>query len=158
MEREIFVRWLYDSAESVMKTGLSWEQTSDRQKEGLAQQAEFLLARFEIIPKGADPEGDGNLAGIKAIITEIQDEYRRAQIKHPGRICTRHQAWGIIEEEFDKFNGAVIMNDYGRARAKLISTAAMCLRTLMDWGLIQKVESDLTILHRLDTPEVERAE
>lgn len=85
----------------------------------------------------------------------VLSELHRAQAKHPGRIVLRHQAWGVIEEEFGKFNRAVAMNDYSEARKRLATTAAMCLRTLHDWPLIQHVESDLTILQRLEPATTE---
>lgn len=84
------------------------------------------------------------------ICQEIIDELKRAQAKHPGRIVLRHQAWGIIEEEFEKYKRVVAANDYAEARKRLVSTAAMCLRTLTDWELIQHIESNLMILKRLE--------
>lgn len=80
----------------------------------------------------------------------ILSELHRAQAKHPGRMVLRHQAWGVIHEEAAKFCEAVMENDYDEARKRLATTAAMCLRTLIDWPLIQHVESDLTILHTLE--------
>ena len=79
----------------------------------------------------------------------ILSELHRAQAKHPGRMILRHQAWGVIEEEHVKFRRAVEKNDYDEAHKRLATTAAMCLRTLIDFDLIRSVESDLTVLETL---------
>lgn len=139
IDREQLARVIHESIGTV-----EWEGITEEAKEEKRQQADFLLERFEVHAHMPE-DRDENMA-VRAVLRELH----RAQEKHPGHIVLRHQAWGIIDEEWSKCQCNIVANNNVGARKKLVSTAAMCIRTLIDWPLIQHVEYDLTILKRLE--------
>lgn len=74
----------------------------------------------------------------------MTNELAYARDKH-GPIRTLHDAYGVIQEEFDEWFDEVKKQNPGRARllAELVSVAAMCQRAAEDLHLIEDYpESD----------------
>ncbi len=82
---------------------------------------------------------------IKDTMDAIELELRKATAAH-GAMRTRHEAYGVIAEEFDEFFEEVKKNPAkmtemqnivwkNALRKELIQTAAMCARAIVDLGL-----------------------
>lgn len=124
----------------------AWEEMPEQAKDLWRAQADFLQEYLVLV----HTSGPFNKNDLEVALYGIVFELEQATKKHLGRIVLRHQAWGIIDEEWSKAKQAIVADDYDRAMKKIVSTAAMCLRTLLDWPLIREVEGDLRRLERLE--------
>ena len=155
IDRESLARMLHEAGRKAVEAGntvaaeqfgeqtrtfIEWDDLSEPAREGRRIQADYLLENLYV--EKPEPQTSEDRA-----VASVLHELHRAQVKHPGRIILRHQAWGIIDEEMTKLKGSIISNDdYDRVEKYLNSVAAMCIRTKLDMTLIKSVESDLTAL------------
>ncbi len=75
----------------------------------------------------------------------VDEELVLAKHRHPGDLCSLHEAYAVILEELDEFWEQVRlrahMRDDRRMLKELVQAAAMCRRTAEDLGLIERVSS-----------------
>lgn len=62
----------------------------------------------------------------QAVIDAVAEE--RCGAEKVGRFNSSHEAWGVIEEEWDELKGAIHANDAAAERHEALQLAAMALR------------------------------
>lgn len=65
------------------------------------------------------------------IFNEVYAELQRAEKKH-SPINSSHEAYGVMQEEFDEMWNAIKKDDLIQARAEALSVAAMAIRFIQD--------------------------
>lgn len=89
-------------------------------------------ATRDVVRAGRGPDcGDSmSYAITEAVLFEIEEEFKRAERKHPEFPATAHHGYAVILEEVDELWDAIKRHDGEGARKECVQVAAMCLRFL----------------------------